>query len=87
MARLAGFVAASGVALMAASAAHAGGFYLQEQGVRGTGRAYSGEVADTGVESLWWNPASIADSRTEVYAGANAIFVPGSVTDRGSTIT
>ena len=87
MARLAGFIAASGVALMAASAAHAGGFYLQEQGVRGTGRAYSGEVADTGVESLWWNPASIADSGTEVYAGANAIFVPGSVTDRGSTIT
>ncbi|GGD75858.1 OmpP1/FadL family transporter [Croceicoccus mobilis] len=41
------------------TAAHAGGFYLQEQSVRGAGRAFSGEVADTGAPSLWWNPAAI----------------------------
>lgn len=70
-----------------AAQAHAGGFYLQEQSVRGTGRAYSGEVADSGVASLWWNPASIARSGREAYAGLHSIFVGGSVVDRGSTIT
>ena len=47
---------AAGVALLAlaaASQASASAFYLQEQSVRGTGRAYSGEVADKGVGSLW----------------------------------
>jgi len=70
-----------------AAQAHAGGFYLQEQSVRGTGRAYSGEVADTGVASLWWNPAAIARSGREAYVGLHGIFVGGSVVDRGSTIT
>ena len=40
-----------------ASVAHAQAFYLQEQSARGAGRAFSGEVADTGPQSLWWNPA------------------------------
>lgn len=70
-----------------ASEAKAGGFYLQEQSVRGAGRAYSGEVADTGVASLWWNPASIARSGREAYVGLHGIFVGGSVVDHGSTIT
>lgn len=87
-----GLMAAAGAAALtsmlgAAPAAHAGGFYLQEQGVRATGRAYSGEAADQGVESLWWNPASIAGSGTEVYAGVNGILTDGSVTDLGSTLT
>lgn len=80
-------MAAGGASLAVASAAHAGGFYLQEQGVRGTGRAYSGEAADQGVESLWWNPASIAQSGPEVYAAVNGVFVDGSMIDRGSTLT
>ena len=70
-----------------AGPAAAGGFYLQEQSVRGAGRAYTGEVADTGVSSLWWNPAAIARSPREVYVGAHAIFVDATVTDTGSTIT
>jgi long-chain fatty acid transport protein len=78
-------IGATGAAL--ATPAHAGGFYLQEQGVRGTGRAYSGEVADTGVESLWWNPAAIAGSGREVYLGVNGVFVDGRVDNQGSTIT
>ena len=45
--------------LTAGSPAHAAGFYLQEQSVRGWGRANSGEVADQGPASLWWNPAAI----------------------------
>jgi long-chain fatty acid transport protein len=81
-------LALSGVVVAAlASQAHAAGFYLQEQSVRGTGRAYSGEVADQGVESLWWNPAAIASSPREVYVGASAIFVDAKVENRGSTIT
>jgi long-chain fatty acid transport protein len=82
---------AAGVALLAlaaASQASASAFYLQEQSVRGTGRAYSGEVADKGVGSLWWNPASIAGiEKSEGYFGLNAILVQSTVTDTGSTIT
>ncbi|MDB5435006.1 MAG: long-chain fatty acid transport protein [Phenylobacterium sp.] len=81
-------LALSGAAAAAlASQAHAGGFYLQEQSVRGTGRAYSGEVADQGPESLWWNPAAIARSPREAYVGASAIFVQSKVENTGSTIT
>ena len=82
---------AAGVALLAlaaASQASASAFYLQEQSVRGTGRAYSGEVADKGVGSLWWNPASIAGiEKSEGYLGVNAVLVQSTVTDTGSTIT
>jgi len=45
--------------VLGAAPALAGGFYLQDQSAKGTGRAYSGEVADQGAESLWWNPAAI----------------------------
>jgi long-chain fatty acid transport protein len=71
----------------APSAAFAGGFYLQEQSVKGLGRAYSGEAADVGPESLWWNPATIAEVQgVEVYGGANVVISDSSVTDHGSTI-
>ena len=53
----------SGLAVLMASVAapaFAGSFYLQEQSVRGAGRAFSGEAADRGVGSMWWNPAAIA---------------------------
>ena len=45
-----------------ASTAYADAFYLQAQSARGAGRAFSGEAADTGAASLWWNPAAIAGS-------------------------
>ena len=61
--------------------------WLQEQGVRGGGRAGTGGVADAGVSSLWWNPAAIARAPREVYVGAHAIFVDATVNDTGSTIT
>lgn len=76
------------LALVAASQASASAFYLQEQSVRGTGRAYSGEVADKGVGSLWWNPASIAGiEKSEGYFGLNLIQVDSKVVNNGSTIT
>jgi len=74
-------------AMAMAADARAGGFYLQEQSVRGTGRAYSGEVADTGVASLWWNPAAIARSGREAYVGLHGVIVDGRVSNQGSTIT
>ena len=79
--------AAVGVVAFASQAA-AAGFYLQEQSARGTGRAYSGEVADTGVASLWWNPAAIAGiDRSEVYGAISGILINSEVNDDGSTIT
>ena len=67
--------------------AAAASFYLQDQSVKGLGRAYSGEVADQGAESLWWNPAAIARSPNEIYIGENSILTSSTVLDRGSSIT
>jgi long-chain fatty acid transport protein len=77
----------SATALTLAPHAGAAGFYLQEQSVKGLGRAYSGEAADTGAESLWWNPAAIGDVEGfEIYGGLNGIFSQSQVVDVNSTI-
>lgn len=61
-------------------AAHAGGFYLQEQSAKAAGRAFSGEVADQGAESLWWNPAAIGGLEgLSSYMGASAILPNGDI--------
>jgi long-chain fatty acid transport protein len=80
----------SGLAVLMASVAapaFAGSFYLQEQSVRGAGRAYSGEAADRGVSSLWWNPAAIARSGREVYVGMHGLKIDSTVDNAGSSIT
>ncbi|HEU0134950.1 MAG TPA: outer membrane protein transport protein, partial [Allosphingosinicella sp.] len=70
-----------------ATPAMSAGFYLQEQSVRGWGRANSGEVADEGPGSLWWNPAAIAGTEEpEAAFGATAIFPSGRVSDSGTLI-
>ncbi|WCT75314.1 porin [Sphingomonas naphthae] len=73
----------AGVSVIAGSigsAAHAGAFYLQEQSTKGAGRAFSGEVADKGPESLWWNPAAIGGmTGGAAYVGASAILPKGDV--------
>lgn len=79
--------AASVLALGMAGAAHAQAFYLQEQSVRGQGRAFSGEAADTGVDSMWWNPASIGGMEGgEAAVHASAILPRGKVSDKGTVI-
>jgi long-chain fatty acid transport protein len=83
---LTGAVSAAALMATAASAAPAA-FYLQEQSTRGTGRAFSGEVADTGVQSLWWNSAAAARGGHEAYLGSHGVFPSSDVDDRGSTIT
>lgn len=70
-----------------ASVAHAQAFYLQEQSARGAGRAFSGEVADTGPQSLWWNPASIAGmERGEAAINAAGILPRGRVVNNGTVV-
>ena len=70
-----------------ATSAHAQAFYLQEQSVRGQGRAFSGEAADTGVDSLWWNPASIGGLEGGQASVRASLIVPdGDVVDTGTVI-
>lgn len=79
--------AAGALAFGMASSASAQAFYLQEQSVRGQGRAFSGEAADTGVDSLWWNPASISGMQGgEAAVRASAIIPSGEVVDQGTLI-
>lgn len=67
--------------------ANAQAFYLQEQSARAAGRAFSGEVADTGPQSLWWNPASIAEmDSAEASIALSAILPKGKVVDNGTVI-
>ena len=80
-------VALATLAVAVASPAFAQSYYLQEQSARGAGRAFSGEAADTGVSSLWWNPAAIARSGREVTFGAHAVAVNSEVHNNGSTLT
>jgi len=75
------------VALALPAVANANGFYLQEQSVRGAGRAFSGEGADTGASSLWWNPAAIAGIKNrEVVLAATAILPKVDVSDVNTLI-
>ncbi|MEP9404123.1 OmpP1/FadL family transporter [Sphingomonas silueang] len=67
--------------------AQAQGFYLQEQSARGAGRAFSGEVADQGSQSLWWNPAAIAGIEgIDAHIAASAILPKGSVDNVSTAI-
>ncbi len=85
--RLLLFGTAAGLVMTGAGTAEAAGFYLQEQSVRGWGRANSGEVADQGAASLWWNPASIAGAtESEAVFGATGILPTGKVEDAGTLI-
>jgi long-chain fatty acid transport protein len=67
--------------------AMASGFYIIEQSAKATGRAYSGEVADTGPESLWWNPASIVGQQgVAISMGASAILPRANADNIGTLI-
>ncbi len=87
MVRLGGLALTTALMTGVAAPALAGSFYLQEQSVRGAGRAFSGEAADRGVGSLWWNPASIARSGRELSVGLHAIKIDSEVRNTGSYVT
>lgn len=81
------FGTTAGLFVTAAAPAEAGGFYLKEQSVKGLGRSNSGEVADQGPASLWWNPASIGGTKErEASFGASAIVPRSTVGDSGTLI-
>ncbi|CAN5213306.1 outer membrane protein transport protein [soil metagenome] len=86
-ARLGGLSLATVLLASVATPTLAGSYYLQEQSARAAGRAYSGEAADTGVASLWWNAASIARSGREVYVGAHGLLIDSDVDNAGSFST
>src|SRR4051794_40136441 len=70
-----------------ATSANAAAFYLQEQSVRGAGRAYSGEVADQGAASLWWNPAATGGmTGGDAVVGVSEIMPRGNVHNNGTLI-
>jgi len=79
-------VALATLALAVATPSFAGSYYLQEQSARAAGRAYSGEGADRGVGSLWWNPAAIARSGREVTFSVHGLALDSTVTNAGSSI-
>lgn len=85
--RLGGLALTTALMTGVTAPAFAGSFYLQEQSVRGAGRAFSGEAADRGVGSMWWNPASIARSGREVSVGLHAIRIDSEVKNAGSYVT
>ena len=67
--------------------AHADAFYLEAQSSRGAGRAFSGEGADTGAPSLWWNPAAIGGATEgDAVVSATLILLRGDVRNNGTLI-
>ena len=86
-ARLLLFGTAAALQLIASVPANAGGFYLQEQSVRGWGRANSGEVADIGPGSLWWNPAAIGGiDHHQAAFGLTGVLPTGRAANEGTLI-
>lgn len=70
-----------------AGVANAQAFYLQEQSTRAAGRAFSGEAADTGAASLWWNPAAIGGATEgDAVLSATLILPKGDVRNNGTQI-
>jgi len=65
----------------------AAGFYEQDQSAVGTGRAFSGEAADQGAQSMWWNPAAIGGIDGNEFGGTLSDYTAWSkATDQGSSL-
>ena len=84
-----GLLAGAAVLTLAvAGQARAAGFYLEDQSAKASGRAFSGEAADMGAASIWYNPAAIAGiAQSEIEGSLTPIFVDATVSDSNSTIT
>jgi long-chain fatty acid transport protein len=85
--RLLSVAGATALATGLSAPARAAAFYLQEQSARGAGRAFSGEGADTGAGSLWWNPAAIGGlSGGDAALNVSEILPHADVVDKGTII-
>jgi long-chain fatty acid transport protein len=80
-------IAAGGISFLAASAADASSFYLQEQSVTGLGRAFAGQAAmGTDVTALSFNPAAITRlPSAEVSLGGSLVVPRSDPDDAGSS--
>ncbi|HPD82980.1 MAG: outer membrane protein transport protein [Alphaproteobacteria bacterium] len=69
-------------------AAHAAGFYIQEQSVKGLGSAFSGST--TSIEdasTIYFNPAGMTKlEQAQINAGVHLIVPSADLTDTGSTL-
>ena len=84
---LLGCASAAALVVGVTAPAHAAAFYLQEQSARGAGRAFSGEGADTGPASLWWNPAAIGGLHGgDVSLNVSEIMPRANAVDKGTII-
>ena len=72
-----------------ASPAWAGGYYIQEQSAKETGRAYSGDAAAAdSAATIFFNPAAMTQLEgLQLEANGHAIFVTVDNENRGSTRT
>lgn len=74
-------------ALSVSQAAHAAGFYIQEQSVQGLGSAFSGSVSNLNDPStIFFNPAGMTQLQgTQAQAGVNLLIPNADVDDTGTT--
>lgn len=77
------------IAMLAAPAAFAGAFYIQEQSVSNLGTAFAGAVADTpDASTIFYNPAGMTDlAGPEFSLGVNLISPTSYYSDRGSRVS
>ena len=77
---------AIGISIISISAASAGGFALREQSAYGQGTSFAGVAAGGALSSMFWNPATMTQTRgLSVEAGAAAIFPYASHTPLAGT--
>ncbi|AKJ94408.1 aromatic hydrocarbon degradation protein [Thioalkalivibrio versutus] len=86
--RLALSIAVSSALFAAPTTLLAAGFYLQEQGVSGLGRAYAGEAAiASDASTIHFNPAGMTRLESnELQAGVHLLIPNAEVNRRGTTI-
>ncbi len=71
--------------LFTTGAAQAAGFYLSNQGARGTGRANAIVASPADASTIWYNPAGLAalDGKLQLYFGGTLISPSYSFVERG----
>ncbi|WP_018994098.1 OmpP1/FadL family transporter [Thioalkalivibrio sp. ALgr1] len=87
--RLALSVAVAGAVFAAPATLLAAGFYIQEQGVTGLGRAYAGEAAAANdASTIYFNPAGMTRLQSgEFQANVHLLMPRTRMSDRGSSAT
>ena len=74
--------------ILTSAAAHAAGFYIQEQSVSGLGSAFSGAVTNTqDASTIYFNPAGLTQfDRRMAQAGVHVLVPTAKLRDTGTTV-